>query len=82
LFVQSAVWIYGELGLGKGNKMARAITKRYNGKTYKLYQSGVTYGYGDFGIEAKEIAKKLRAKGFSVRIENNVWGNTKVWIRK
>lgn len=56
-------------------------TKRYDGKAYRLYKSGATY-YELPRKEAKEIANKLRKKGWSVRIEFNIWGNTNIWIRR
>jgi len=58
-------------------------TKRYSGKTYRLYKSGATYGaYGLSRKEAGEIAQKLRKKGWSTRLEFNIWGNTNIWIRR
>ena len=62
--------------------MGKPRTRRYKGKTYRLYKEGATYGRFSIGDEAKEIAKKLRAKGFSVRIEHNIWGNTRIWVRR
>ena len=32
--------------------------------------------------DAKEIVEKYKAKGYDVRIIRNIWGNTKVLVRK
>ena len=32
--------------------------------------------------DAKEIAEKYKVRGYDVRIVKNIWGNTKVLVRK
>lgn len=50
----------------------KQITERYGGKTYQLFKSGETYGVcGLSEGEAKDIARRLKKKGWSIRIELN-----------